>query len=167
MCNPLCLSRRHALRLVPGAALVLTLGGCFEKSSGPVEIRWGKEVCAHCGMIIDDIRFAAQIRNPENQKVAKFDDVGDGVRWFALQPFAANPAAEFWVGDYNTRQWIDARQAWYVARLSPMGSGFAAVAQKPSNEESISFAEMTARTMAAPSGTAPSGHGMQHQGHGP
>lgn len=127
------MTRRQVLGLVPAAVAVSALGACADKGTGPAEVRWGKENCAYCGMIVDDPRFAAQIRGGAKRKVWKFDDLGDAVLWLARQPFADDPATEFWVGNSDAvatkgGAWIDARTAWYLeGRKSPMAHNFGAV----------------------------------------
>jgi len=38
---------------------------------------------------------------------------------------------EIWVNDYKTKQWIDARKAWYIKdEISPMGYGLGAQLDK-------------------------------------
>lgn len=127
MCNR-GLSRRAVLGLMPGAALALTLGACNDKGTGPTAIRWGKEYCDYCGMIVDDPRFAAQIREKAGGKVYKFDDFGDGVLWLLKQSWAESPEVEFWVGDVEKGTWIDGRIAWYLTgKRSPMAHNLGAV----------------------------------------
>lgn len=122
------MNRRQMLGLLPGAVAALSLGACSDKGTGPVEVRWGKESCAYCGMIVDDPRYAAQIRGGEKRKVWKFDDIGDAVLWLAKQSFADDPATEFWVGNSDRGGWIDAKTAWYLeGRKSPMAHNFGAV----------------------------------------
>lgn len=137
----MCFSRRELLALVPAGIAFTVLPGC-SKATGPADVRWGKEACAYCGMLVDDPRYAAQIRDP-NGKVFKFDDTGDAVLWLAGQSFANDPAAEFWVGDSENRGWLDARTAWYRTGLhTPMAHGFGAVAK--GGDGLVSFAEMSA-----------------------
>lgn len=145
MCRATGLTRRRFLGLMPGLALAAS--GCGGPASGPAEIRWGREYCDYCGMIIDDPRFAAQVRGGPKAKVWKFDDLGDGVLWLARQDWADDPATEFWVGDSDTGKWIDGRSAWYVTgKRSPMGHGYGALAaQRPG---AVAFAEMKAVVLA-------------------
>lgn len=135
------LSRRHFISLLPGAAMTVALGACSDKGTGPVAVKWGKEYCDYCGMIVDDPRFAAQVRGGPGAKVWKFDDLGDGVLWLAKQSWANDPMTEFWVGDVEKGTWLDGRLAFYLpGKKSPMGHNLGAIADK--RDSAMSFAEM-------------------------
>lgn len=135
------MNRRRLLALLPAAIVVSGLPACADKGSGPVEVRWGKENCAYCGMIVDDPRFAAQVRGGPKGKVWKFDDLGDAILWLAKQPFGDDPETEFWVGDSDKRGWLDGKAAWYVeGRKSPMAHNFGAVADKRAG--AVDFAQL-------------------------
>ncbi|BAE51881.1 hypothetical protein [Paramagnetospirillum magneticum] len=126
MCEHHGLNRRRFLALVPG--MVIAVSACGQSSTGPAEIKWGRETCEYCGMIIDDPHFAAQVRGAD-RKIHKFDDLGDAVLWMAKQNWADDASVEFWVGGLETGQWMDGRKALYVdGQHSPMAHGFGAVA---------------------------------------
>jgi copper chaperone NosL len=77
-------------------------------------------------MIINDDRFAAALISPDGDGL-KFDEVGCLIDYLAEHPGSAK--AE-WVRGYQTGQWHDARQAYFVhgPKLhTPMGCGLAAV----------------------------------------
>jgi len=103
--------------------------GCGNaEDSGPPAVHVGESVCAECGMIISDKRFAtATIIEDERgrSRPILFDD-------FNCQhnhPSAARPALATWVHDHATSQWIPAEQAFYVhspGLLTPMASSIAA-----------------------------------------
>jgi len=134
------LHRRSVLGLLAAAPLLVA---CKEPDEGPVEIRWGRETCTICGMIISDARYAAEIRDPE-KNVFKFDDIGDAIHWLSVQDWKADPTLEFWVRDSNTgKDWLDARKAFYHPdTISPMDYGYAAV---PTNEPgTVTFEVMRA-----------------------
>ena len=128
MCRCHHLHRRSVLGLLAAAPL---LAACKEPDEGPVKIRWGRETCTICGMIISDPRYAAEIRDPE-KNLFKFDDIGDAVHWLSVQDWKADPKIEFWVRDSNTgKDWLDARKAFYHPdTISPMDYGYAAVPTK-------------------------------------
>ncbi|MDA0190314.1 MAG: nitrous oxide reductase accessory protein NosL [Proteobacteria bacterium] len=130
------------------AGLGLTLGGCSgEPTSGPVEIKWDRETCPRCRMVISDKRFAAQLRDP-NRKVWKFDDIGCLVFWLAHQQFnEASTNTEYWVADYRSGSWLDARKAHYLhGKKSPMGYHYAALAEPEAGV--VDYPEMKKRIIA-------------------
>jgi len=133
---------------VLGGGLGLSLAGCsHEASSGPGEIKWDRDVCTRCSMVIGDKRFAAQIRDP-NRKLWKFDDIGCAMFWLMLQPFNEQATqAEYWVADFHSGKWLDARQARYLeGKKSPMAYNFAAFAEPEG--ASLAYAEMKQRVLS-------------------
>jgi nitrous oxide reductase accessory protein NosL len=148
--------RRHFLCLGCGMALV-ALGCAREKDKWPAgmePIKWDRDTCVRCNMVISDPRFAAEMRGGEKDVVFKFDDVGCLVFWLrdkaAQHPWMAEPATRLWVADANDasgKTWLDARRARYRGgRLSPMGYNFAAVGDAAS--DGLTFEEMRARVLA-------------------
>jgi copper chaperone NosL len=120
------MSRRRFIGLVPG--LVLVASGCGQPTSGPVEVKWGRDTCDYCGMVIDEPRFAAQLRAGPTRKVYKFDDLGDAVLFLAKQDWADHPDNEVWVGDMDSGKWIDGLKAFYLGgQRTPMAHGFGAL----------------------------------------
>ena len=168
-------SRRVAccrlLMLAGTLALPGLLAGCSEEK-GPEPIRYDREVCEICNMIISDPRFAAQIRDPEG-RVHKFDDIGDAIHWMHSQAWfkAGKRPGEFWVKSYQDgKTWLDARKAWYVTGVvSPMDYGFAALAKKRSG--AISYEEMERRVLekglssrcTMPGQHSANGHGQDNE----
>lgn len=59
---------RYVLVLI---SLGLVLNGC---SSGPREIQYGSDVCAHCNMTLTDPRFAAELVTKKG-KIQVFDSI--------------------------------------------------------------------------------------------
>lgn len=120
-------SRRSFL----GMALVaqMALSACTRQTEGPEEIRYGREACTMCGMIISDPRFAAEIRGGPDRALVKFDDMGDAVNWLEMQAWRNESLLEFWVMDSdNGKDWLDARNSHYLTgQISPMDYGYAAV----------------------------------------
>lgn len=136
--------RRAVLGLLAAAPL---LAACKEQTEGPEDIRWGRETCTICGMIISDARYAAEVRGGPNKKLLKFDDIGDAVHWLSVQDWKADPDVEFWVMDSNTgANWLDARTSYYIPdTISPMDYGYAAV---PTHQAgTVSFEVMRAKVL--------------------
>jgi copper chaperone NosL len=104
------------------AALV---AGCASGPPGPATVDTRHDACAHCRMLVSDLRFAAQIVAP-GEEPRFFDDVG------CLRDDLGNhelPAgARVFVSDYRTKTWTPAGRAVYVASTiqTPMGSGLVA-----------------------------------------
>ena len=115
-----------------GATLLLLLSACSgPPDNGPVEVKWDRDVCARCSMVLSDRYHSAQVRATPEQgkrsKVYKFDDIGCAMIWLADKPWRDNPKTEFWVNDHRNGAWIDARTAFYVAgQVTPMEYGFGA-----------------------------------------
>ncbi len=113
---------------------LLLLGGCSgEPDTGPGKVRWDRDTCVRCNMVLSDPMYSAQVRvHPgEKSRLYKFDDIGCAVIWLDEQKLADDPDVEIWVNDYRTGDWIDARKAWYVpGKVTPMGYGLGATAQK-------------------------------------
>lgn len=117
-----------ALRAGPLLALLLLAGCESSGSDGPAEIKWDRDVCKTCGMVISERHFAAQVRGGPRSAVSKFDDVGCAMRWLEEQPWANEPATKVWVAHQDDGHWMDGKTAHYVAgKTSPMGFNFGAV----------------------------------------
>lgn len=141
MCNR---HRRDFLGRLGVGGLLLTplaaaLSGC-KKGNWPeemVEIKWDRDTCVVCNMVISDRRFAGEMRGGPNRTVFKFDDPGCMAIWLKEKaekyPWLADAGTRMWVADYNSKSrdemnWLDPRRAYFVTRTSPMGFNFAAVA---------------------------------------
>lgn len=120
-----------------GAAL---LAACADDGvrwpAGMAPIKWDRDRCARCSMVISDRRFAAQVRGGPKAEAFKFDDIGCAVTWAAeklkTMPWLADPATHIWVADsaHPGTHWLDAKQAHYApGPRSPMGYDLAAHAQ--------------------------------------
>ena len=123
------------LTLTP-LALALSACGKSEWPEGMAEIKWDRETCPRCSMVISDRRFAAQLRGGPKDMVVKFDDIGCFTFWIRdnlkTHPWLADPATRMWVADVTSKGkeviWLDPRKAQYITRTSPMGYNFGAVA---------------------------------------
>lgn len=117
---------------------VLLLAGCSgDPGQGPVGVKWDRDACERCRMVLSDRAYAAQVRFfPEDgrSKVFKFDDIGCAVLWLEDKPWKRDPKTEIWVRDMLSDQWIDARTAVYVkGRITPMEYGLGAQSQADPN----------------------------------
>lgn len=108
------------------------------KPTGDPVIRYGKENCARCHMVISDRHFAAAWREPNGTEY-HFDDIGCMVfHRTEKQPAASS---RFWVQDYETEVWLDGERATYVvsdAIRSPMSYGVAASTTPESAQRLVS-----------------------------
>jgi len=137
------------LRLSIFLLTVILLTGCWgEPESGPVDIRYDREECAYCRMIISDPRFAAEIRKAKGEDTVKFGDIGDAIHWLNEASWKPTAETEFWVRDLNTgKKWLDARKVWYLPdQVTPMDYGYGAVEEKTA--KTVSFEEMQAKVIA-------------------
>ena len=133
----------RAAQLLCALFAALLLSGCWgEPDTGPVEIKYGRDSCDFCRMIISDPRYAAQIRGGPRHKAYKFDDIGDAMHFLKMQDWKDDPKLEIWVMDVDAgKTWLDARKANYVQGMkSPMNYGFGAVAE--ARDGTISYEEM-------------------------
>ncbi|MEX2315271.1 MAG: nitrous oxide reductase accessory protein NosL [Thermomicrobiales bacterium] len=107
------------------AALTLTACGDEASAADPPELKVGETTCSRCHMIISDERFASGLTF-EAADALLYDDLGEMVMVIQHE----DPHADYvWVHDYESKEWIDAADAWYVASaeiMAPMGSGLAA-----------------------------------------
>jgi hypothetical protein len=98
-------------------------------------------------MIISDPHYAAEVRGGPDNKVKKFDDIGDAMVWLDKKGWGLDGAKEIWVMDSEDgKTWLDARRAFYLSGASPMESGFAAVAA--AGEGRIGFDAMRQAVLA-------------------
>lgn len=127
------MTRRRFLILTgaaAGAAMAPAVWAALGRApgeAGPPVIRYGRDRCDACGMIISDVRFAAGART--GAAVSRYDDIGCLVRHAGHDLVAGH--ARGYVHDAGTEQWLDAGGAAYVrlpALRTPMGTGVAAYA---------------------------------------
>ncbi|MCL4506193.1 MAG: nitrous oxide reductase accessory protein NosL [Chloroflexi bacterium] len=96
----------------------------------PPDIAYGRDLCARCGMVIDDPRYAAALLLENNQSL-KFDDVGEMFKWHAEHMDQAIRA--WFVHDYQSQGWLRAETSFYVVSKgikSPMGAGVIAFGER-------------------------------------
>ena len=136
-------------RLLMVAALLI-LGGCGgQPDDGPIEVKWDRDFCQRCRMVLSDRRHSAQIRytpaGKPRSRVKLFDDIGCAVRWMEEQNWSADDqaAAQIWVNDWRNGDWIDARTATYIkGQVTPMEYGLGA--QSEPSPDGIDFEQARA-----------------------
>jgi nitrous oxide reductase accessory protein NosL len=123
--------------------LLLMLTACSgQPDSGPVEVKWDRDVCARCSMVLSDRLHSAQVRATtepgKRSKVFKFDDIGCALIWLDDKAWRDDPKTEIWVNDHRNGEWIDARRAYYLpGQVTPMEYGLGA--QSEATEGALSF----------------------------
>lgn len=123
----------------------------------PPEIVYGEDVCDHCGMIINEERFAAgavlETSDGKFEHLA-FDDIGDMFA-YAQELKAAGEMphiATYFVHDYQSLEWLDAQEAHFIvteASRTPMGSGLVAFASLEDAEAQAATWQATVLDFAA------------------
>lgn len=125
------------IALLPLASAILAACGKEEAgwADGMVPIKWDRDACAKCGMVISDRRFAVEIRGGPHRAAFKFDDIGCAATWYgekrATLAWLDEDTTRYWVADFARQgtAWLDARRARYATGArSPMGYDFAAYA---------------------------------------
>ena len=143
-------ARPDLARLLALVVAVLVTACSGDPPTGPVPIKYGRDTCDFCRMIISDPRFAAQVRGGPGHKAYKFDDLGEGLVWLGTQSWKDEANVEIWVNDMATgKTWLDARQAYYLpVKMSPMGFNYGAMMQ--SKPGALSFEEYRKTIMKSP-----------------
>jgi len=151
---------------VYGLFFALLLSACSGgDETGPVDVRFDRDSCEHCRMVLSDPGFVAEIRYfppGKRSRVAKFDDIGCAITWLADQPWQSDSKTEIWVADYRTKKWIDARTATYVrVKSTPMDYGLGA--QSEPAPDGLDFAR--AKEIISAVGHRFDEHGLQLHEH--
>jgi len=162
-------SRRQFLALLgtsSAVGLALVAGvGCSNESEDPdafPEIRFGLERCEHCGMVIDDPRFASASRDV-GAPSRHFDDIGCLVD--DLSERAAPASTRAFVHDFDHEEWLHAADATFVMSpeiRSPMASGIAAMTTATRAHEVASEVNGEVLTWTALRPRAGTTHGAGH-----
>jgi len=120
---------------------LLFLFACDKNETGPVEVKWDRDACERCRMVLSDRMHAAQIRGgpkDKKSKVYKFDDIGGAILWLQDKPWKEDARTEIWVNDHRDGHWIDARNAWFIkGHITPMEFGLGA--QEEKTEQALNY----------------------------
>ena len=125
---------KSALHLVILTIAALSFfAACSRGTIQPVEISDG-DICSFCKMAISEKRYACELVNRFGE-ATKFDDIGCMKNYIIKQH--PEPSAVF-VVDFNTKQWIDSKKAFFVhsSQLqAPMSGETAAFATRQDAED--------------------------------
>ena len=145
--------RRDFLGGTAAAALLPQGAGCsdVEPSDGPGRIRFDRDTCERCRMLISDYRFAAQARVDGARAAYKYDDIGCAVIHLKHLDRDTDASTRIGVADLTSTGervvWREARTARYLpGRSSPMGYDHAAVA--PDTPGSVGYDDVRAAVFA-------------------
>lgn len=109
----------------------------------PIEMQSGRFQDSDCGMVINELKDASQVIS-NSGKSWFFHDHGGMIKWLEGKEFQER--AKIWVMSRDTKEWIDAREAFYsVSDDTPMGYGFGAYKKK--SDGHIDFATMRLRVL--------------------
>ena len=122
--------------------VLLLLAACSKvPETGPIEVKWDRDICTRCSMALSDRNYAVEVRGGPKKQVFKFDDIGCAISWLKYRPWGNDPSMEIWVADFRTGKWLDARAARYIGgKRTPMGYGYGATSE--GDFGSISFDEV-------------------------
>ena len=130
------------LAIVTTLSAMSVLPGCgSEGNDGPPEILYGDSICAECGMILSDERFAVAtlIDGDRGIEPLVFDDFNCQMIYEGKHPDLT--IVDRWSHDYNGKQWMHMADAWFVQSdelHTPMASHIASFASK---DEAQRFAD--------------------------
>ena len=92
---------------------------------GPEPVRWGRDACAHCRMILSRPGFAGELRDRDG-RLTRYDDLGC---LFTALARVHTQTPEGWVEDHAGHGWVPLLGATFVrgaGSSTPMGSGLLA-----------------------------------------
>ena len=121
--------------------VITLLIGCND-NTGITEVKWDRDSCERCRMVLSDRHFAVQVRGGPKNKVYHFDDIGCAVHWLKEQSWSQDQTTKIWVTDYRDGQWLDARTAQFVFnQVTPMNFGLGATAKPVDNSVTFEIAK--------------------------
>lgn len=115
-----------AVLLAAGVAVAVAVWRSATPPEGPVEVAWDRVRCDHCGMLVSERGFAAQLHE-EDGRVEIFDD--PGCLLAELAATGRDPASvhALWFHHYDEARWVSGdRVVFERVDTSPMGYGLAA-----------------------------------------
>jgi len=156
-------------------ALLLGAAGCDRHDAvQPPTLHLGEDVCAHCGMIVSDVRFAAACVVDQagvGYAGVVFDDVGCLLDYD--EQVTEQRIVQRYVMDYQIHTWLKAEDAIFVSSRrihAPMASGVIACGMRADADalaqqygaEQLDYPQVAAMraagVFAAPPGGSAAGH---------
>jgi hypothetical protein len=132
-------------------AACVALAACTA-ADGPAPIAFDREACGHCGMLISEAGFAAQLEL-EGEDPLSFDDPGCLLRYRAERQPRWRAA---WYHHAREPRWIaEAGVAFERRPVSPMGYGIAAVDRGSPGSLTLAEAEAHVQTLHREGADAP------------
>lgn len=105
------------------------LAGCQEMDTSAGKLRFDRDICERCKMIISDRNHALEVVYPKERRRYYFDDVGCLALWVRDNQISWLSEALIYVTDSSNGRWIEARSAaWVEGYITPMAFGYAAFA---------------------------------------
>jgi len=105
----------------------VVLSGCrSENDDGPPDIRYGDSICAECGMIISDERYATATMVQGDRRIESyvFDDFNCQLIYESEHTDLV--IVDRWCHDFESSAWMQTGEAWFVESEdlhTPMASG--------------------------------------------
>lgn len=132
-------------------ALIVFSACSGEINTEPKDVKYDREICERCKMIISVREFAAQTINPHNGKRWYWDDIGCAILWFDEEDIEWEDEAITYIIDVKTHEWIDAKKAYYThGAITPMDFGFSAHKNPQDGEENYDYAYVRDRILGKP-----------------
>lgn len=129
------------LLLASSKKMIVVTEGNFAQT--PIEMSVGLYQDSDCGMVIDDLRDAAQVISKDG-KSWFFHDHGGFIKW--LEGKKLNDNVKIWVMSRDTKRFIDAKEAFYsLTDETAMGYGFGAY--EKSSDDLVTFDIMRLRML--------------------
>lgn len=122
-----------------------------EIDTSPKEIKYDREVCERCKMIISVRNYAAQTINPATGKRYYWDDIGCSILWFDEEKIDWEESAITYVKDVKTGKWLDAKKAHYTyGAITPMNFGYSAHEKPQEGVKNYDYAYVRDRILGKP-----------------
>jgi len=117
----------------------------------PKDLKWDREVCERCKMIISERKFGVQIVNQLDGKRYYFDDIGCAVLWFDESKIPWESNATIFVNDAKSGEWLDAKTAfWIYGEKTPMDFGYSAYKEEQSGKENLKYEKVRDKILGKP-----------------